>query len=167
MARSPFLIGISDLSTPGDQRSEHLEASVDWSVGLNRVLPDPPLVAELTVTRISGGVTIHGTVTATVASICRRCLDEFVDEHEIRVSVLYLEEEDDDAYELTGDELDIEQMLRDEVLLDLPAAPSCGPDCAGVVSTSQPDLNTLSEGEPEEPPGSPFDVLRGFFDPDS
>lgn len=168
MARSPFLLGISDLASPGDRRQEHLEVPVDWSVGMNRVLPSAPLLADLTVTRISGGVTMDGTVVATVASTCRRCLEEFEEEHRIRVSALFLPDgADEDAYDLTGDELDIEQMLRDEVLLDLPAAPWCGEDCAGVVSDSRADLNTLPEGEPEEPAGSPFDVLRGFFDPDS
>jgi uncharacterized metal-binding protein YceD (DUF177 family) len=55
-------------------------------------------------------------------------------------------------------------MLRDEVLLAMPLAPTCSEDCPGLVETSQTDLNGGSADEGEEP-ASPFAVLQDLLGP--
>ena len=48
---------------------------------------------------------------------------------------------DGETYPLEGDEIDLEQLVRDTVLLDLPAAPLCRDDCAGLCPACGADRN--------------------------
>jgi len=166
MARSPFLVTITDLSTPGDRRSDRVSATVDWSLDLVRVLPGEPLAADLDFQRMSGGLLVTGTVTALVETTCHRCLDRSTHVTEIPVAARFLDDPDDEAYQLDPSELDLEQMLRDETLLGLPLLPVCGPDCPGVVSSTQADLNTIPSSDDESDSASPFAVLRDFLETD-
>jgi uncharacterized protein len=64
---------------------------------------------------------------------------------------------------LEGDVYDFETLVRDELMLSLPIAPLCGPDCAGLVVNDGTDLNTdLSEDEAVS--NSPFSVLKDLLD---
>ena len=49
---------------------------------------------------------------------------------------------DEEAYPLTGDELDLEPLARDAVLLELPLAPLCAEDCQGLCPTCGANRNT-------------------------
>jgi uncharacterized protein len=60
---------------------------------------------------------------------------------------------DPDAFEL-GDMLDLVPMVRELLLLDAPASPLCGPDCAGLCPTCGIDRNIDScdcGAEPADP----------------
>ncbi len=67
---------------------------------------------------------------------CRRCGGPVSGTVEAAVRERYAPvggtDADEDAYPLTGDELDLEPLARDAVLLDLPLAPLCSPDCLGL-----------------------------------
>ena len=93
------------------------------------------------------GVLVSGTARVRLAGECSRCLDPVSDELEIPVQELFLYEEtdhrgrvletsDDDEsveeYHVVGDRLDLEPVLRDAVVLDLPLAPDCRDDCPGL-----------------------------------
>ncbi len=72
--------------------------------------------------------------------------------------------EDEDAdYVIDGLELDLEPILRDELLLALPLSPTCGPGCKGVVDAAKTGLNT---GTPDDDgdSSSPFAVLRDLLE---
>ena len=73
-------------------------------------------------------------------------------------------EDDEEAdYVLDADIYDFESLVRDELMLDLPIAPLCGPGCEGLVAATGSDLNTdLSEDERVE--SSPFSVLKDLLD---
>ena len=69
---------------------------------------------------------------------------------------------DEDAYPLTGDELDLEPLARDAVLLDLPLAPLCSDGCLGLCPQCGANWN---EGPCACPPStdprwSALDALR-------
>jgi len=42
---------------------------------------------------------------------------------------------DGETYQLDEDVIDLEPMVRDALLLELPLAPLCDPDCAGLCAT--------------------------------
>lgn len=162
---SPFLLNIADLATPGDSRSEHITAPVDWSLELSSAEHDPPLEADLVVQAVTGGFLVRANVSVSFRHVCHRCLDEFVERHEVSASSMFMREPDDDSYLLTDAVIDVEQMLRDEVLLSLPMLPKCSDTCRGVVSTSGTGLNTAAAGDDADVSGSPFAVLRDLLDP--
>jgi uncharacterized protein len=163
--RSPFILNVADLAAPGSTRVEHLEVGVDWSLEMSRVEEDPPLRADLVLHSLTGGILVRGTITVAARHACHRCLTEFVEQHDVAASAMFMPEPDEDSYPLHGDEIDVEQMLRDEVLLGMPLLPRCDIDCPGVVSNTATDLNTITVGDDEDLSGSPFAVLRDLLGP--
>ncbi len=164
-AASPFVVHVADLlRAPGTSRPLHLEVPVDWSVDFSRSAPDPPLVADLVLTSAVGGVMVRGSLDVTVRHTCVRCLTETEDTVLVELSQLVeTADEGDDGYVLRGVELDIEPILRDEVLLAMPLLPRCPGGCAELVDGAESGLNTSTPGERRS--DSPFAVLRDLFDP--
>ena len=165
MPASPFRIDITDLVRGSTQvRPERITSNVAWSVAGTTVLEGQPITANLTLARISGGVVVFGMVDATVRSTCDRCLKVYEAEISVKVqaSLLFdVDDDDEDAYLISSSKIDLEPILRDEVLLDLPLRSLCVSDCAGLVEYVQSDLNTgVHEAEK---PSSPFGVLRDLL----
>ncbi len=179
-ATSPFVVPVGELLRhPGQVRPVRVEAPVDWGVEYSVTIGEPPLMAALELTAVPGGVVIRGSVEVTMRSTCARCLAET--DHVHRVEVVELARPTDDgtddagdAYPLDGERLDLEPIIRDEVLLALPLLWRCDPPCQGLVPGSidpapgeglgealQNDLNTAAPGRRSD---SPFAALRDVFE---
>jgi uncharacterized protein len=161
--RSPFVVNVADLLRPdAPPRSVDVRAPAEWSLELSRTLPDPPLVAVLELAAVGGGLLARGTVRVTVEHVCHRCLDPIVEELDVNVAQLYADPalDEDPDYELAGDEIDLEPMIRDEVLLAMPLLPVCGDDCPGTVPGAP-------EVEDADTSGSPFAALRDLWENES
>ena len=108
------------------------------------------------------GVLVSGTALVQLTGECSRCLDPISDELEVDLQELYAYEEtdargrpvahepgeddaDDEQLRLVGDLLDLEPVLRDAVVLDLPLAPVCRDDCPGLC----PHCGFRLEDDPE------------------
>ena len=81
------------------------------------------------------GVLVSGTAAVTVAGECARCLGTVEWDETVPVTELFLYEpgpEDEELPVLDGDLLDLRQVVRDAVVLALPLAPLCRPDCPGL-----------------------------------
>ena len=167
MARNPFLLNVSDLlQRDSASREEVVEVPVDWSIDLVRILPDPPMRARLVLHPVSNGIAVTGELTFTTEDTCMRCLETVRTERRVTIGALFDRTTDDETYPLEGHDIDVEQMLRDEALLSLPIAPSCGDGCPGVVTTPETDLNTESSGTDGDA-RSPFAVLKDLLEPES
>ena len=89
---------------------------------------------------VTEGVYVSGTVHAPLSGECARCLDALVDEVDVELSELFaypdsVTDETTDADELprvVNDLIDIEQIVRDALVLALPLAPLCRDDCPGL-----------------------------------
>ncbi len=89
---------------------------------------------------VTEGVYVSGTVRAGLVGECARCLDELTDEIEIEIAELFAypdsttdeTTEDDELPRVLDDHVDIEQTVRDAVVLALPLAPLCRRDCPGL-----------------------------------
>ncbi|MCS7172605.1 MAG: DUF177 domain-containing protein [Armatimonadetes bacterium] len=106
--------------------------------------------------RAEGGrVRLSGEATVEVRQTCARCLREFVGTISVQVSELFdpalrpewggALEEEDFVFPLDG-ELDVEEVFRQHLLLALPHAPLCRPDCAGLCPVCGADRNVASCG---------------------
>jgi uncharacterized protein len=89
---------------------------------------------------VTEGVYVSGTVRADLVGECARCLDPLTDEVEVELGELFaypdsVTDETTEADELprvVDEYLDLEQTIRDAVVLALPMAPLCRPDCPGL-----------------------------------
>ncbi len=126
--------------------------------------PQVPLRADLVLEGASGGIVARGRVSVVARHTCRRCLTEWSEPLEVEIFEM-LGSDPEAEYRLSGDEADLEVLLRDAVLLTLPLRPLCRPDCLGLCGVCGADLNTGScPGHGEASP-SPFTVLRDLLEP--
>jgi len=163
-ATSPFRFPVSDLlGDGGHRRPAVIDTTVDWAVELSRV--GPALHADLTLEGASGGVFARGRVQTTATHRCHRCLTEWTEDLDLQLGEVFGLDDDGDGYPLDGDVADLEPPVRDLVLLALPVAPTCRPDCLGLCSRCGGDLNTGSCPGHEEENDSPFASLRDLLEP--
>ncbi|MBT8207529.1 MAG: DUF177 domain-containing protein, partial [Acidimicrobiia bacterium] len=163
-ARSPLVVLVTDvLHSRGGHRPIRMQVPVDFGIEFSRVAPGHDLDIDLTVSRVSGGLMVRGTLSGVMSHTCARCLKEWEEDFEIEVAELFGEDTaaEEDAYQIDHDEIDLEPMLRDAVLLSVPLVPSCGEDCDGLGRSDETDLNSTSGAST-----SPFAVLKELL-PDS
>ncbi len=110
------------------------------------VLPGSSIEIELRLESVVEGVLVTGAAEVTLTGQCGRCLEPISFDEEIDLQELYLypdkEPDDEEASRLEDDLLDLEPLLRDTVVLDLPYTPLCRPDCAGLCPDCGANLNT-------------------------
>lgn len=163
-ASSPFVVPISDLvSEPGARRPVDLDVAVDWSVGPTTV--GPRLQASLILENASSTIVVRGTASTGLMLGCHRCLTEWTEDLDVAVTEALGLDGDDDGYGLDVDGADLEPVLRDAVLLEVPMRPLCREDCLGLCSTCGADLNTGACPGHDDEAASPFAGLRDLLEP--
>ncbi len=164
MLRSPFQLNVADLlGKNASGRQVTIDGSVDWGLELIALTPDEPMTAVLTLHPISNGIAVTGRVDFVTVDTCHRCLDVTRTERSATIGALFDEAVDDESYPLDGQEIDVEQMLRDEVLLSLPLVTTCDDECSSVVDTAPVHLEPVSPDD-EGRVRSPFAVLKDLLD---
>jgi uncharacterized protein len=126
--------------------------------------------AVATLTSVDGGIEVAAEVDAPWMGECRRCLKPLTGELHCQVRELYrprtpseASDEDEETYPLAGEQLDLRPLVRDALLLELPLAPLCRPNCRGLCATCGADLNEGDCGCPEaesDPRWAALNVLR-------
>lgn len=155
----------------GQRREEHRAGRLgELTVAGSRVPADAEVTVDVVLTSVSGGIEVAGTVRAPWQGECRRCLQPVDSELVAEVRELYRPpgadgggEPDEETYELGSDQLDLAPLARDAVLLELPLAPLCRPDCAGLCPTCGADRNTTPcdcATEVSDPRWAALDTLR-------
>jgi len=166
--RRPFLVQVAALRKQnGATRVEHREGLIPGLGAVSVVVPDDePVVLDVTLASYPGGITVDGTVTAAWLGECRRCGGPVAGRTSARVRERFAPaggtDRDEEAYPLERDELDLEPLARDAVLLELPLAPLCADDCAGLCPTCGANRNTETCGcaPVGDPRWAALDALR-------
>lgn len=137
--RSTFVLDTRELERrPGRMRRYHVDAVAPADLGTAVLgVPDgSPVVIDLRLESVTEGIVATGTVNAPVAGECVCCLDPIAYDAAVEFQELYVypesEAEDDEAFRLDGDDLDLEPAVRDALVLALPFQPRCRPDCPGL-----------------------------------
>jgi uncharacterized protein len=150
------------LDHPGERRPVSAVATFDdLELSSARVAPDADVAVDLVVEAVLGGrLTVSGTVRAPWSGECRRCLGPVRGELVAEVREVYTDPGTEDAGDpdllpIEGPEIDLAPVVREAVLLALPLAPLCRPDCPGPDPEHAP---VAVEGD--EPPGA-RDAARG------
>ena len=153
MAAPPLIVSIAALRRGHHHRRRERRAGPirGLQVTGSAVPPGAEVALDVMVELVDGGVLVSGTVEAPWSGECRRCLNPVEGTLIIPVRELYqprgdrrpgsAAEDDDETYPLVGDQLDLTPLARDAVLLELPQAPLCRADCAGLCPTCGADRN--------------------------
>lgn len=153
MPPSPWLVPITAIRrSPGVRRHEQRSGPV------GKLVDGDPLVvagtsvpagaeaeADVDLDVIVGGIEVSGEVSAPWQGECRRCLRPVGGELHAEVREIYRprtasSDDDEETYPLSGEQLDLAPLVRDALLLALPLAPLCRPDCAGLCPICGADL---------------------------
>ena len=103
------------------------------------------VAVDLEATSSVDGVVVRGTVRTPWHGQCRRCLIDVDGVSVSEIDELFQEHpRHDEAIEIVGDQIDLAPIVREYVLLDLPEAPLCREDCAGICPTCGVDRNTVA-----------------------
>ncbi|WP_375501222.1 DUF177 domain-containing protein [uncultured Jatrophihabitans sp.] len=141
--RSPFVFDLRELGRqPGALREYRRQVTAKETFGLDVIwVPaGAELDLDLRLESVTEGVLVTGTVSAPLTGQCARCLDPITDELTVDVCELFAyaasstdeTTERDEVYRVEGERLDVEPVVRDAVVLDLPWTPLCAADCAGL-----------------------------------
>ncbi len=113
-----------------------------------------PIRGTLRIEKIGPEVMVRGDMTAEVKLLCSRCLKEFYKVLSVMVDVVYhpveelkgeehhkvaAEELDMDFY--SGDELDLHELLKEQIVLNVTMKPLCSDLCKGICPGCGADLN--------------------------
>ena len=127
------------LGHPGtSRRSDVLGTIDDLATELVAVPDDAPLGGSLLLESVVEGILVSGPINGTWTVRCARCLTERQQPFSVGVSELFVADppealdEDDDGYVLVDETIDLEQLIRDAVGVEMPFAPLCRPDCLGL-----------------------------------
>ncbi len=128
---------------PGTSRTYEYEAPIGMELGVPDVVTiaeDAPVRLDLLAEAVVEGVLVSGTASVDYTGACMRCLDPVHGETGAEVMELFAypesttEEttESDEVFRLVDDLADLEPIVRDALVLALPQAPLCSPDCPGL-----------------------------------
>lgn len=146
MAQPLLVNALELLRRPGSERDLVLVLPVS-ELGLHdpRLADEAEVDVELRLESLTDGVVVEGRVTVPYRTECRRCLRPIDAVAVAEVHELYqVKVTDPDAFPIEHDQIDLEPMVREAVLLELPDTPVCRPDCAGLCPVCGVDRNVGS-----------------------
>jgi uncharacterized protein len=126
-----------------------VDAPADIGIEVIGVPPGSPVRLDLRLESVVEGVLVTGTATVTLRGECVRCLGGIAAEQQIDVQELYVypgsDATEEEASRLDGDLLNLEPLLRDDVVLDLPFQPLCREECLGLCVECGANLNSVPD----------------------
>jgi uncharacterized protein len=142
-AANPWKLDLRELGRRAgsmQQIERTLPAPDGWRVELIGVPAGGDVHVDLRLESVMEGVLVTGDVDVPVTGSCARCLEPIEDTLHLDVQELYAYEgstteatsEEDEVRRIDGDFLDLAPLARDTVVLNLPLAPVCTEDCAGL-----------------------------------
>ncbi len=114
-----------------------------------------PVKCRLKIEKVDAEVMVKGDLTAEVKLQCSRCLKEFHRTLSVPIDVVYHPVEElkgEERHEVTageldmdfysGEELDLLDLLKEQIMLNVAMKPLCDGSCKGICSGCGADLNT-------------------------
>lgn len=147
-ANSSMVVDVTRLSRqPGSvlEIVREVSAPSDFAVAMARVPEDSVIELDFTCESVVEGIWVSGNADVHVTAECSRCLEPSEWSESVALEQMYRypptdargtiiesDDEDEDTPMVLEDTIDIEGPLRDAVVLALPLAPLCSPDCQGI-----------------------------------
>jgi uncharacterized protein len=171
---SPWVIDTRSLGRrPGTGKRVVLSVPATHRIGLEliSVPPGGEVSLDLRLESVAEGVLVSGRAAATAVGECSRCLTDLEMPVQTQLRELYAypdsttaaTTDDDEIPRLVDELVDLEPLVTDELVLALPLAPLCRPDCAGLCVDCGERLEDLEPGHSHEMMDSRWAALMGRF----
>jgi uncharacterized protein len=165
-----LLVNVAELLRhPASRQDVRVELPSEGLTVVDSAVPPGALIdVDVVLESLSDGIVVAGRVSAPWEGACRRCLGPAGGRLDVLVRELYQSKPDsDEAFPIAGDQLDLEPLVREALLLELPLAPLCRADCAGLCPECGVDRNEIDcghQGDVHDPRWDVLDELRGRLD---
>jgi len=164
----PLVVRVGDLlREPGSRRP------IDIALDAERIettaastIPGTPLTLDGAVVAMAGGVEIIATLGFDWYGACRRCLDDVTGHVDVTVrEIAQRTPVDEEIYTIDEDLLDLQPMVEELVLANLPLAPLCREDCPGpdperFPASTEAEVEAAVEERPPDPRWAALSQLR-------
>ena len=159
-----FLIPVHDLMhKPGHMRE--LESTVPLEAKLGEGLAQVPkggeIALKIRLESVHEGIYVSGGLKTLAEAECSRCLEPVTVPLQVDIQELFaysLEVEDDLV--IQDEQIDLEPIIIDSVVLNLPFTPICSADCLGLCSECGVRLNENPDHAHEAPIDSRWNELK-------
>ena len=147
---SGFRIDVADLlAHAGARRDVSITETLD-DLGASAASVPGPVTIAAHLERIPDGIVVRADVEATWHGECSYCLRDLVETVHLHADELFeMVPIEGETYPIQGHEIDLEQLVRDTVLLELPLAPHCDEPCHAEADPA------ASAAEPTDAPSDP------------
>lgn len=150
---SGLRIDVADLLAHAGSRRAVDRAATLTDLAGSAVRVVGPVAMALDLERIPDGIVVRGDIGATWAGECSACLVPIERDVVVHVDELFEPEPiEGETYAIEGHEIDLEQVVRDAVLLELPLAPhclgACADPCVDVAAPTDDEPVTASAPDP-------------------
>lgn len=165
--KKPFLVNLSAIRGHFGGRQELTKSAVlDEMRVSGSAVPDGAEVGfDGVLETIEGNnIAAIGEVTGAWEGACRRCLGPASGPIKVAVREIYSNDPvEGETYPLVGDTIDLEPLVRETVMLELPEAPLCQDDCKGLCPNCGVNWNEATcscEETSSDPRWAALDALK-------
>ncbi|MGE0880363.1 MAG: DUF177 domain-containing protein [Acidimicrobiia bacterium] len=166
----PLVVAVADLrKRPGNRRQVIADVPVGPVNVMDSSVPEGSIAhVDLMIESLTDGVTVTGTIDSPWRATCRRCLEP-VHSHTVSdVRELFADRPlDEETFPIEGDVIDLAPLVIEAITLDLPLAPVCRDDCAGLCPTCGANRNDVDCGHDDKPADPRWAALSDWFDRDA
>lgn len=155
---------------------EGLDLQFDETIEAEVIRLISPVKGNLSVKKIGPELVIQGEITVKAELECSRCLKSFSNEIKVPVNVMYhpveelkaegkyeIKEDELDTGFYAGDELDLLELVKEQVILNAPMKPLCREDCMGICPGCGIDLNVKKCNCNLNEVDSRLEILKGLL----
>lgn len=158
---SPWVIDTRALSRqPGTMREIELTAPAtgEAETPVLRIPEGSDIALHLRLEAVAEGVMVSGRASAVAVGQCARCLTDIEIDLDVAVRELYAypgsttaaTTDDDEIPRIVDDLIDLHPLVHDELVLAMPLAPLCSPDCPGLCLQCGVRLDEVGPGHRHE-----------------
>jgi len=160
LARSAYYVDITPLKRkPGAQQRFDLSTAPPAGVVLETAeVAATQLHIDLQLEVVGEELIAQGSISVDWNGPCRRCLETQDGTTNITTREIFQRRPvEGETYQLDENDVDLEPMVRETVLLNMPIAPLCSADCAGPDPGRFPTsvVQDAPESDDDSPPGDP------------
>jgi len=161
-------IPINGLTFRCDLPAVHMDLTSP-GVKLNEVI-----AVDLVIEKYQEIVKIEGEIFTSLLLECGRCLNDFTQPIKVVIRSQFFPKEEgqteDESYDrslevhfYSGETIDLENLIRENVILALPFRPLCQESCLGLCNRCGSNLNGGPCGCQTEKPAGSFSILHDYF----